>query len=483
MLFNSLEYILFLPAVVFAFWILPERWRLPMLLIASYLFYMSWNSTLVLLIIAMTVFNFFWGKLLSREEKRKRTIFWCGVAANVLCLAYFKYANFFVDSVLGLYNIATGSSAQFAMSILLPLGISFFVFEFIHYLTDVLRGHKPVESFTSFALFAAFFPTQIAGPIKRYQDFTAQMKEEKKLKLEYFDEGIPLIILGLAKKLLLANNLAIIVDMMTPTITAYGAVELWVFAYAFAFQIYFDFSGYTDIARGSALLFGYRIPINFNMPFMAGSMSDLWRRWHITLTNWLRDYVLIPISGFRASSLRFSIATMITMTVCGLWHGASWNFVIWGVYFGLCLQVNHYFRRWREETKIWKEFFHSKLFHAFSIFLTFHAFCLGAVIFRIKDLRTDFALVKKMVFLSPVLDKQEAGQFILLKPDLPVAVPLALILLAIVMLLNYPVSKLRESGVLKRLPVPLKATYLAALIYAMLIFLPSDSVPFIYFQF
>lgn len=483
MLFTSLEYVLFLPAVVIAFWLLPHRWRLPMLLIASYLFYMSWNATMVLLVVAMTVFNWYWGKFIHDAGPRKKLLLMLGVSANLLCLAYFKYANFFVDSILGFAGNNSHSSAHFVLNIVLPLGISFFVFEFIHYLCDIYRDNKPVDSFVLFALFAAFFPTQIAGPIKRYQDFTKQMEQEKKLQLSYFDEGVPLIIIGFAKKLLIANNLATVVDMMAQTIGSYSAPELWIFAYCFAFQIYFDFSGYTDIARGSAMLFGYRIPLNFKMPFVATSVADLWRRWHITLSNWLRDYVLIPISGFRGSSLRFVVATLITMTLCGLWHGASWNFVLWGAYFGVCLTIHHYFKLWREKTGILKTFFASKYFHWLSIFLTFQTFCLGTVIFRIKDLRMDLALIKKMLLLSPIHGTNEAGQYLLLRHELPVAVPLALFLVILLLILNVPVSRLKESGYLLRLPVPLKASYLALLIFAMLIFIPSTSTPFIYFQF
>ncbi len=478
MLFTSLEYVLFLPAVVIAFWLLPHRWRIPMLLIASYVFYMSWNATMVLLIFAMTVFNWYWGKFIHDDGARKKLLLLMGVSANLLCLAYFKYANFFIDSISGL-----GGNAHFALNIILPLGISFFVFEFIHYLCDIYRGHKPVDSFILFALFAAFFPTQIAGPIKRYQDFTKQMTKEKKIQLAYFDEGIPLIIIGFAKKLLIANNLASVVDMMANSIGAYSAPELWVFSYCFAFQIYFDFSGYTDIARGSAMLLGYQIPLNFDMPFVATSVIDLWRRWHITLSAWLRDYVLMPISGFRCSSLRFTAATMITMTICGLWHGASWNFVLWGFYFGVCLTINHYFKRWREKTGVLRAFFASKYFHALSIFLTFHTFCLGTVIFRIKDVRLDLALMKKMLLLSPISGTNGAGEYILLRPELPVAVPVALFLVLALLLLNVPISRLLKAGSLAQLPVPLKASYLALLVFAMLIFIPNNTTPFIYFQF
>jgi alginate O-acetyltransferase complex protein AlgI len=485
MLFSSLEYLFFLPTVVLAFWLSPKPFRLPLLLFASYIFYMSWNPIMVLLVIAMTVFNFYWGKLIHTggEKPRKKKLLIIGLAANLLCLAYFKYANFFIDSALSAYNLVGHQNAHFALNIILPLGISFFVFEFVHYLVDIYRGNKPLDSFTLFALFAAFFPTQIAGPIKRYQDFSKQIQEEKKFQLSYLDEGVPLIILGLAKKVLIANNLATVVDMMANTISSYSAPELWVFAYAFAFQVYFDFSGYTDIARGSAMLFGYRIPLNFNLPFIASSMSDLWRRWHMSLTTWLRDYLLIPISGFRGSHTRFAIATLITMTICGLWHGASWNFVLWGFYFGVCLVINNYFKRWRDNTEFLKSFFESKYFNWLSIFLTFQTFCLGAVIFRIHDLKTDFALMKKMLTLTPFHGTNIGGQYILARPELPVFVPVVLCIVAALLLANIPVSKLQESGLLKRVPVPIRASYMVLLVFIMLIFVPRSSSPFIYFQF
>lgn len=231
------------------------------------------------------------------------------------------------------------------------------------------------------------------------------------------------------------------------------------------------------------MLFGYRIPLNFNLPFIASSMSDLWRRWHMSLTTWLRDYLLIPISGFRGSHTRFAIATLITMTICGLWHGASWNFVLWGFYFGVCLVINNYFKRWRENTEFLKSFFESKYFNWLSIFLTFQTFCLGAVIFRIHDLKTDLALMKKMLTLTPFHGTNIGGQYILARPELPVFVPVVLCIVAALLLANIPVSKLQESGLLKRVPVPIRASYMVLLVFIMLIFVPRSSSPFIYFQF
>ena len=314
-----------------------------MLMLGSYFFYMSWIPAFILLIVPMTVFNFLWGKLLHQAQNNRKLIFGTGIAANLLCLGVFKYSNFIVTTVDSILHLVTRHNPHWSVSIILPLGISFFIFEFIHYLFEIYRGNKPINSFVLFALFAAFFPTQISGPIKRYPDFQAQMQTEKQLHLSYFNQGVPLIVIGMAKKLLLADNLAVLVQMGLSNPSMYGAPELWLFTYAFAFQIYFDFSGYTDIARGSAMLFGYHIPINFNMPYIAKNVSDFWRRWHISLSSWLRDYLFIPLGGSRHGKWLTHRNLFLTMALGGLWHGASWNFVVWGIYHGLCLIVHREF--------------------------------------------------------------------------------------------------------------------------------------------
>ena len=483
MIFTSFQYLLFLPAVVLLYWVLPQRLRLPMLLLASYYFYMSWIPIFGLLILGMTLFNWLWGKLLSNAQSNRKHIFTAGIAINLICLGYFKYANFFLDTAHNLLRPITHAGSHAALNIILPLGISFFAFEFIHYLFEIYRGRQPINSFVLFALFASFFPTQIAGPIKRYPDFEAQMQDEKKLSLSYFDEGIPLIIIGVAKKLLLADNLAVVVDMMASTHSAYGSLETWFVAYAFAMQIYFDFSGYTDIARGSALLFGYHIPLNFNLPYIANNISDFWRRWHISLSSWLRDYLYIPLGGSKGSKLNTDRNLLLTMALGGLWHGASWNFVVWGVFHGLCLIAHRNFSQWRENTTVLKGFFESKWFSALSVILTFHVVCIGWVFFRITDINAAFSMVKKMVLLSPIYTRAEAGHFLVLKPDLPVIVPLVMLLVAGLLLATPVVGYLRQSGFFGRVPAPLKALYFTLVIFAVITFFPDNSTPFIYFQF
>ena len=482
MLFTSLEYLLFLPFVVTLFWVLPRKFRLPMLLFASYCFYMSWMPAFVFLIFGMTVFNWIWGNILHNSDSRRKLVFGFGIFLNLLCLGIFKYASFAVQSVDGLVGLF-GTSPGWTVNIILPLAISFFTFEFIHYLFDIYRGNKPIDSFVLFALFAAFFPTQIAGPIKRYPDFAAQMKEDRPLRLSYFDEGIPLIVLGFAKKVIFADSLATFVDMGYKVPGAFSAPELWLFAYAFAFQIYFDFSGYTDIARGSAKLFGYSIPINFNMPYIANNISNFWHRWHISLSTWLRDYLYIPLGGSRGGKWATNRNLFLTMALGGLWHGASWNFVVWGIFHGLALVVHREFTSFKESYAALDNFVKSKAGNFLSVLLTFHAVCIGWVFFRVQDIGVAFDIVKKMVFFKPLYTMEKPFHYLVLGDHLPVIAMVAIFMVLGLLALNIPVSMLNERGFFKKLPAPIKATFCVGLIYLMVVFLPDGSQPFIYFQF
>ena len=480
MLFTSLQYLLFLPLVVALYWLSPPKWRLPLLLIASYYFYMSWMPAFIVLILGMTLFNWLWGDVLFKNPDKRKLIFGIGVGANLLCLGFFKYSTFLLDSMGGVYQLFSKHNLGWHADIILPLGISFFSFEFIHYLFEIYRGGKPIKSFVLFALFAAFFPTQIAGPIKRYKDFETQMLSFPPLRLSHFDEGVPLIVLGMAKKLLLADNLSTFVQMGLTDPHAYGSPELWLFAYAFAFQIYFDFSGYTDIGRGSAMLFGYHIPINFNM---AKNMAEFWHRWHISLSSWLRDYLFIPLGGSRGGRWLTHRNLFLTMAIGGLWHGASWNFVVWGVFHGLALIVHREFVVFKEQVLWLKRFVASPLGNFASIFLTFHAVCIGWVFFRVQDMGQAFFIVKRMMLLSPIFTRAEGHSFIVLKPELPVVVPVVLIMIAVLVVFNIPISRASENGLFRRAPAPLKALFCTALILAMITFQPDNSAPFIYFQF
>jgi alginate O-acetyltransferase complex protein AlgI len=452
---------------------------MPMLLVASYVFYASWMPIFLLLIFAMTISTWIMGKVLNRATTKKKLVLGIGIALNLSFLAIFKYANF----CYGTYALLALGKHDATLGILLPLGISFFTFEFIHYLFEVYRGKEPIKDFVLFSLFAAFFPTQIAGPIKRYPDFLAQMQEVKPFKLSYLDEALPVIVTGLAKKILLADNLSILVSMGYANPSVYGAPELWLLAYAFAFQIYFDFSGYTDIARGSSMLFGYHIPLNFNMPYIAKNISDFWHRWHISLSTWLRDYLFIPLGGSRNGRWGTNINLFWTMALGGLWHGASWNFLAWGIYHGLALIMHREFQELKLRFNIIDRTLETTAGRWFSIFLTFNVVCVGWVFFRIQDIGTAFGVAKKMVLFRPLTTSMEAHQFVLLKSNLPVIVPITLTMVLILLIANLPWSKMNEKGLLQRTPPWVRAIYCCVVIVAMLAFMPDTSAPFIYFQF
>ena len=338
MLFNSLSYAVFLPVVLGAYYLAPRRWRVAVLLLASYWFYGSWNAGYLLLLVLATAANFALGLWLApdpRGGRRPRWALFTAVGLNVSVLLYYKYLLFILTSVRGGLGWVGVDLARPTVSILLPLGISFFVFEFVHYLVDVWSGRPPVRSPLHFAVFAAFFPTQIAGPIKRFEDFVPQLEDPPRFRAANLGAGLVLVIRGLFKKLVFADNLGPLVALgFSGAGAGLRPLDAWLVAIGFGMQIYLDFSAYTDIGRGSALMLGFGVPENFRSPYVARNMSDFWRRWHISLSTWMRDYVYIPLGGARARLYR---NLLVTMVVAGAWHGANWTFVVWGAYHGVLL--------------------------------------------------------------------------------------------------------------------------------------------------
>jgi alginate O-acetyltransferase complex protein AlgI len=336
-LFNSLTYVFFLPAVVAVTWALPARFRPLFLLAASYIFYADWNPPFLALIVGMTIVNYALGLAQGRKTPRSQPLLVLAVAFNLATLGTFKYLGL-LDATAVSFTHALGLAASWPLiRLILPLGLSFFTFEFIHYQVDLYRGFAPIRSPIEFALFPAFFPTQIAGPIKRYQDFEAQVREHPSFDPRRFLEGLELIALGMVKKIVLADSLLPIADKVFAYHSVAGALDSWVGVLAFSFQIYLDFSGYTDIGRGSAQLLGYTVPVNFRAPYLATSMRDFWRRWHMSLSSWLRDYLYIPLGGNRKGPWHTRFNLLATMALGGLWHGAAWHFLAWGFGHGLAL--------------------------------------------------------------------------------------------------------------------------------------------------
>lgn len=348
MLFNS---------YVFLFIFLPVTWilfrlacakrildvALALLMVASLVFYSYWNPPFVFLILFSILFNYSWGRLIERASGRLRKLWlFSGVGVNLLLIAYFKYANFMMSNIAWMIGVEWT-----ARDIFLPLGISFFTFQQIAYLIDCSKGLAKEHAFTHYALFVTFFPQLIAGPIVRYEEIMPQFSRLRTFAMNYRNiaMGLALLSLGLFKKVVIADTLSPWVAAAFDTYDPLTFFEAWGGVLSYTFQIYFDFSGYSDMALGLGRIFNIELPINFNSPYKALSISDFWRRWHISLSSFLRDYLYIPLGGNRQGKLHRNINLMATMLLGGLWHGASWNFVVWGGLHGVFLVVNHAYRK------------------------------------------------------------------------------------------------------------------------------------------
>ncbi|MGJ4928304.1 MBOAT family O-acyltransferase [Bradyrhizobium sp. HKCCYLS2038] len=349
MLFSSFTFLFqFLPATLLAFAAARRhspRAGILVLLAASLIFYGAWHPAYLLLLVASIAMNFSLG-LLMENEGRRRVVGLCGVAVDLALLAYFKYANFLLDS----FGAVTGTHVAPA-NILLPLGVSFFTFQQIAYLVDVMRGAKVERDIVSYALFVTFFPHLIAGPLVHHAEMIPQFKRAPSRRTAVLAaRAVAIFAAGLFKKVMIADELSQFVSPVFAHVDAGGTVSpafAWLATLAYALQIYFDFSGYSDMAIGLALMFGIRLPVNFRSPYRSLSIIDFWRRWHITLSRFLRDYLYIPLGGNRQGPARRHVNLMITMLLGGLWHGAGWNFVIWGGLHGAYLIVNHLWRTLR----------------------------------------------------------------------------------------------------------------------------------------
>lgn len=329
MSFASLIFLyFFLPAVLLGYYLLPRRLRNPFLLAANLVFY-GWGEPSFLPVIVLTaLLNWAAGRRMARLDKAKRKPWmWAALALDLGLLALFKY----VDFVLG----TVGAEARLGLP--LPLGISFYTFQVVSYLIDVYRGDvQAEESPVRFAAYLTFFPQLIAGPIVRYGELRDQLTGRSE-NTGMAMRGVQQLLIGLGKKVLLANQMGALWEALRANGTANGVLGAWVGAFAFTLQIYFDFSGYSDMARGLGALFGFEIPINFNHPYCADSITDFWRRWHITLSSWFRDYVYIPLGGSREGRGRTYCNLLIVWALTGLWHGAAWNFVLWGLFYFVLL--------------------------------------------------------------------------------------------------------------------------------------------------
>ena len=337
MLFNSLTYAIFLPVVFALYWLMPRKCKWIVLFISSYYFYMSWNLKYVVLILGTTAISYFAALLLEKCDttKKKRYILF---GAALICLGVlfiFKYLNFTFDNISKILNLFSIKLNPYTSKLLLPVGISFYTFQTMSYVFDVYHGEVKAERhFGYYATFISFFPQLVAGPIERTQNLLPQIRNSPKFDEHKAIDGLRKILWGFFKKAAIADTLAGYVDKVYANIPESAGFAVVLAIFFFTIQIYCDFSGYSDIAIGSAKLFGIDLMDNFNSPYLSTSIHEFWKRWHISLSTWFRDYVYIPLGGNRCSKVRQKLNLMITFFVSGLWHGASWTFVIWGVLHG-----------------------------------------------------------------------------------------------------------------------------------------------------
>ncbi|MEM7181350.1 MAG: MBOAT family O-acyltransferase [Spirochaetota bacterium] len=395
MIFTSISFLAFFLIIYSIYWLLPSyRSKKICLLFASMFFYASWNLGFFLHFLLMIVMNYWIVLHVYRTGAKKYLVL--AVVLNLINLGFFKYFYFFteiVSDISGLPLLQSLKSSSF--KIILPLAISFYTFQILAFTVDVYRKKFQQEiGLFDYTVFIMFFPQLIAGPIMRPEDFIPQLKGEEKLSLDSQYKGMFLIGVGVIKKVLIADNLAFIIDPIWVKPEDYSGLTCLLAFHAFSWQIYCDFSGYTDIARGVAFLLGYQIPENFKAPFLATSPSECWQRWHITLSSWMRDYIYIPLGGSRVAEARHHFNTIVTFTLGGLWHGASWNFVIWGFYHGCILSVE----------RLGKKFSLDKILPLssskfFGWLFTYHIFIWGAGIFRTSSMG-DFLIMAKAIFAN-----------------------------------------------------------------------------------
>lgn len=476
MLFHSLQFVLFFPLVFLLNLYLvnvakrreARKW---LLLAASFVFYVSWSFPLVSLLLFCILLNYYCGVGVSRPTGRRRLWLWSSVVANVGILATFKYLDFGVQSAAA---FARGMGLQVnpgTFDLILPLGISFFTFQAMGYVIDVYRRkYAGYDSFTDFALFIAFFPQLIAGPIVRADFFLKSLRvSENPIRLRQLNSGLFLFTVGVFKKAVLADNSANIANLVFGEVDTVSSLMIVLGVLAFASQIYFDFSGYTDMARGLGRTLGIELPENFRRPYVAVNIRDFWQRWHISLSTWLRDYLYISLGGSRLSRGKTYRNLLVTMLLGGLWHGASWTFVIWGAIHGTLLALEHYLQRTR-----WARVMEggSGLAALGWRVWTFAFVCVAWIFFRAETLDIALAMVAKLGDLPGYLRFEDVRLFKAQNWLAGLLVPYGYIYLA-------ERHGLEDFGTLA--PLPRAAVYVT---YLYLIFLVSGATnEFIYFQF
>jgi alginate O-acetyltransferase complex protein AlgI len=480
MLFNSLDFAVFLPLVFMVYWLLNGSLNVQngFLTLASYVFYGWWDWRFLGLIVFSTLLDYSIGLALGKTsaQNKRKALLYVSMLANLGLLGFFKYFNFFLDNLTTAFTFFGASINTTSLTILLPVGISFYTFQTMSYTIDVYRNKlKPTRSLLQFSAFVGFFPQLVAGPIERANQFLPQFKEKRSMDYAEAVKGVKQMLWGLFKKVVIADNCATYADLAFNNPTAYSGGSLFLGALFFAFQIYGDFSGYTDIAIGCARLFGFRLMQNFAFPYFSRDIAEFWRRWHISLSTWFRDYVYIPLGGSRGGKWLSIRNTLLIFLISGFWHGANWTFVLWGALHALYFLPLLLGNKNRRHLGTVAENSNTPTFREWSgMLLTFCLTTLAWVLFRAESVMhaCDYftGMASGPLFHSREFPKQSNG---------------ALLLIAVFVLIEWKgrASTFAIESSLARKNRWLRWSFYALLLWAIGMFMRTEQSPFIYFQF
>ena len=481
MLFNSFEFPFFLSLIFVIYYITPHRFRWALLLLASYYFYGSWKPEYVFLLAGSTLVDYLCALKMDKQTNafQRKCLLALSIMVNLSILVLFKYANFFSESTRTLFSDYSFVSQIPQFNWILPIGISFYTLQTIGYSIDVYRKRRPAEKHLGkFALYVSFFPQLVAGPIERSTKLLPQFSKNISLKVENITQGIWLILWGFFKKLVISDHLSTYIDPVYANPSAHHPVTLILATYMVLYRMYCDFSGYTDIARGSALLFGINLSKNFDRPYSATSIREFWQRWHISLTQWMFAYLYKPLMNTRKHLYWLQIMSLILVFVLvGFWHGASWNFIIFGLYYGILIVCGDLIQRvltsksqsskvWKTLSMVWKNKF-------LGFLLTFHAIWLACIFFTLPTVSDATS------FLSALTNFQISTSIV--KFDFTIFIAISAII--VMEFVQWIQSRPRTDSTIRKIPLFARWSILYSLIFSILMFGNFNSNPFIYFQF
>ncbi len=476
MLFNSSQFIIFITIVLSLYYLLPHSRRNIFLLVVSYIFYAFWNWKFCSLIALSTVVDYFCGKHIAGSDNnvRRRILLIISLVVNLSLLGFFKYYNFFADSFSELFALVGLHFSTHTLNVILPVGISFYTFQTLSYTLDIYRGLlKPTGNFLTFALYVSFFPQLVAGPIERARNLLPQFERKRVISSKIISQAAILILTGYVKKVLISDQIAGTVEYIFSNWQHLSSLELFKGVVLFSIQIYYDFSGYSDIARGTAKLFGVELMQNFRQPYFAVNIAEFWHRWHISLSTWLRDYLYIPLGGNRRGKIRTYYNLMVTMLLGGLWHGANWTFVVWGALHGIYLVVYKIFTGVNTHKEKAGEL-HPVIYlikNLHFVVLTYLLVLVTWLLFRSPDISSAAGYFMRIFTFTGGFDWHIAG---------------SLFMIFIVMcIMDLPVYISKDDFILEKIPLYIRIPIMSvtAALILLILFQQNVNRAFIYFQF